>query len=176
MNKLRHYWSSLEAHDIVNVKLMDADGNMSAESQRARVVALESTGIRIRLGDSNEEHLVQKEQVQQRVTLPWKPRDLADYFIIFRRKHGREEEYVEDLRVRRNVIKRILKLLTCKGEFRPNQGIESRHYYYTACEYMSDQEIDELLPEEDYVPADLNFQDNDENMPHRSIDVHTFVQ
>ena len=135
LNKLRHYWSSLEVHDIVNVTLAAAGGEPAAAPQRARIVAMQADGILVRLGDTAEEHLVQREQIQQRVTLPWKPQDLSDYFIIFRRKHGRQEEYVEDLRVRRNVIKRILKLLTARGKYREHQDVESRHYYYTAVSY-----------------------------------------
>ena len=123
LTKLRHYWSSLEVHDVVNVVLPAPDGTGHAPPRRARVVALQMEGIRIRLGDTDEEHVVTKEQIQQRVTLPWKPRDLADYFIIFRRRHGRTEEYVDDLRVRRNVIKRILRLLKSASEFRTNQGV-----------------------------------------------------
>ena len=127
LNKLKHYWSSLEVHDIVNVTLAAASDDDHVIPQRARTIAMEREGIQVRLGDTADEHVVQKEQIQQRVTLPWKPRDLSDYFIIFRRQHGRTEEYVEDLRVRRSVIKHILKLLTARGEYREHQGVESRH-------------------------------------------------
>ena len=41
---------------------------------------------------------------------------------------------------------------------------------------MSSNEIDELLPEEGYVSADLNFQDNDECLPQRAIDQRVFVE
>ena len=95
----------MEVHDIVNVVLPTTNNENVPPAQRARVLSMGIDGIRIRLADNNEEHIVRKEQIQQRVTLPWKPRDLADYFIIFRRKHGRSEEYVDDLRGRRNVIK-----------------------------------------------------------------------
>jgi hypothetical protein len=175
LNKLEHYWSCLKVHDIVNVRLTSPTGER-LPPQRARVLALEAGGVRICLGDSAEEHLVQTRQIEQRVCLPWQPTDLKDYFIVFRRKHGRDEEYVEDLRVRRSVIKRILRLLTTKGFYRPDQGEECRHYYYSACDILPDHEIDELFPEEDFVPPNLNFQDHDEHLPESSMDQHMFVQ
>ena len=144
--------------------------------QRARVLAFESEGVRVRLAETNDEHVVKLDQVEQRVVLPWKPTDLAQYFIISRRRHGQTEEYVEDLQVRRNMIRRILAFLTEKGDWRPDQGEETRHYYYGACECMSTHEIDEIFPADDYVPPDLNFQDADELLPHSSVDQGTFFQ
>ena len=136
---------------------------------------MQADGILVRFPDDGGELLVQREDIQQRVTLPWKPRDLSDYFVIFRRKHNRHDEYVGDLRVRRQFIKRILTLLTAKGNYRPHQGEATRHYYYSACDIMSDAEIDAVFPEDDYVPPDLNFQDNDDLLPQRSINQSTFV-
>ena len=175
LKKLQHYWSELKVHDIVNVRLPSAATEPSP-LQRARVLALENDGVRVSFGDSGEEHLVQVSQIEQRLSLPWQPQDLKGYFIVFRRKHGREDEYVEDLRVRRSVIKRILRLLTTKGFYRPDQGEECRHYYYSACDVRSDHESDELFPEDDFVPQDSNFQDHDEHLPERSIDQYMYVQ
>ena len=47
-------------------------------------------GILVRFADDDKELLVQRENIEQRVTLPWKPRDLSDYFVIFRRRRQRE--------------------------------------------------------------------------------------
>ena len=156
LNKLNHYWSSLQVHDVVNVTLSSIHDAEPAAPVRGRVLALEPNGFRVQVGTA--EHVVTKEQVTQRIALPWKPADLKDYFVIFRRRRGQSEEYVEDLRVRRGVIWQILQLLTHRDFFRPHQGEETRHYYYNACDILGDHDIDELFPEEDFVPPDLNIQ------------------
>ena len=70
--------------------------------------------------------------------------------------------------MRRGVIRQILQLLTHRDFFRPHQGEETRHYYYNACDILGDHDIDELFPEEDFVPPDLNFQENGESLPQGS--------
>ena len=40
---------------------------------------------------------------------------------------------------------------------------------------MDDHEVDLVFPDDDYVPPDLNFHDNDELSPDRSVDEATFV-
>ena len=101
------------------------------------------------------------ENIQQRLLLPWNPRDLQDNFILFRRRDARKDEYVEDLRVRRNLIKRLLQFFSMKGTWRQDQGIETLHKYYSSCDWLDDNDIDELLPEDD-IPEQLNFKDLDE--------------
>ena len=95
---------------------------------RARILQLEENGVRVAFDDDyKESRLVYLEDIEQRVQVPWKPRDLADNLVVFRRRIGRTEEYIEDLRVRRNFVRRILTLLTTRDFYRPDQGEECRH-------------------------------------------------
>ena len=45
-----------------------------------------------------------------------------------------------------------------KGTWRQDQGIETLHKYYSSCDWLDDNDIDELLPEDD-IPEQLNFKD-----------------
>ena len=102
---------------------------------RARILQLEADGVRVAPDDDElEPQLVNLDDVEQRVQVPWKPRDLAENLVVFRRRVGRTEEYIEDLRVRRDLVRRILTLLTTKGFYRPDQGEECRHMYYSTCD------------------------------------------
>ena len=73
--------------------------------------------------DHKDSRIVSLEDIEQRVQDPWKPRDLADNLVVFRRRIGRTDEYIEDLRVRRNVVRKILTLLTTKGFYRPARSV-----------------------------------------------------
>ena len=99
-------------------------------------------------------------QIAERLKLPWKPVSLRDYLIILRRRNASREEYVEDLRVRRNYIRQLLRLLTKMGEWREDQGTEPLHQYYVGFDFMSDEELTECFPE-DGIPDDLNIQEVD---------------
>ena len=48
-----------------------------------------------------------------------------------------------------------------KGTWRQDQGIETLQEYYSSCDWLDDNDIDELLPEDD-IPEQLNFKDLDE--------------
>ena len=87
--------------------------------------------------------------------LPFTPRDLHDKFIVFRRKASFGDEYVEDLRVRRNLVRSLLTLLSKKGYWRPEHGEEPMHKYFVGFEWLSDDDLEMLLPE-DGVPEDLH--------------------
>ena len=90
--------------------------------------------------------------IRQRFTLPWKPTDLHDYLIIFTRAHPtRPDEFVEDLRCRRNLVGRALQLLARKGTWRDSRGVESMHLYFNDYDFRAATEIEEILPE-DGVP------------------------
>ena len=104
--------------------------------------------------------------------VPWKPRDLADNFIVFRRRLGRTETYVEDLRVRKNFVRRVLTLLMERGFYRPGQGEQCRHMYYSTCD-LAESNIEEL-PEDD-VPGDLHFRDIDEQLPTGNVTRQMFT-
>ena len=86
--------------------------------RRACVVQLEGTEVRIRVDGEVPSRVVPLDAIEQRVQVPWKPRDLADNLVIFRRRLGRTEDYVEGLRVRRAFVQRILKLLMTRGFWR----------------------------------------------------------
>ena len=105
-------------------------------------------------------HTVQCTDIEQRLKLPWKPELLRDHLIILRRKNATRDDYTEDLRVRRAVIKRLLQLLTTVAEWRDHCGPEPLHAYYTDFDFMSDAELEEVFPEDD-VPAGLHMQDLD---------------
>ena len=125
LRNLRHYFSSLRENDVVNVRV-PGEGNRAADAEgvlrRARVVGMAPKGVRVRVDGMESELEVDMKNVEQRVVLPWRPKDLSDHLIIFRRRHGRKEEYVDDLRVRRKLVSRILLLLTERGEFRAGRG------------------------------------------------------
>ena len=52
--------------------------------------------------------------------LPWKPTDVRDYFIVFRRRDAESDTYVEDIKVRRHLVQGALRLLTTINEWRPD--------------------------------------------------------
>ena len=174
LKNLRHFWSKLAVNDIVNVR-QPLDHGALGPLLRARVVQLESSGIRVACESVPSTFVVPLESVEQRIVLPWKPRALADYFIVFRRKDGHKEEYVEDLRVRRNLIRQILDFLMELGFWRPDQGEQCRHLYYSTCDRCTDHQMEEFLPE-DGVPSDLNFQTLNETMLETSLDKLLFIE
>lgn len=53
----------------------------------------------------------------------------------------------------------MLKLFTLQGPWRAHREDEPMHLYYTGFDLMEDAEIDEVFPEEDAVPAGLNFKE-----------------
>ena len=129
----------------------------SSPPLRAAVVELSPLSVHVKYPDSDDLHEVPIDDIEQRLLLPWSPRDLRDDLIVYRRRDVRKDEYVEDFRVRRNLIKCLLRLFFLLGTWRENQGIETLHKYYTSCDWMEDHEIDELLPEDD-IPNDLHFE------------------
>ena len=130
LKNLRHFFSTLSENDVVNVRVYSNDDGAGGKItlRRARVLQLVPGGVKVQLqSDPDEEQteeprLVNFTDIEQRVQVPWKPRDLADNFIVFRRRIGKTEEYIEDLRVRKNFIRRILDLLMEPGFYRPDQG------------------------------------------------------
>ena len=173
LKNLQHFFSSLGENDVVNVRVRasDADDEEAPSTlRRARVIRLLPEGIQVQLDDIEgtepESRVVSLKEIEQRVQVPWKPRDLADNFIVFRRRLGRTEEYIEDLRVRKNFVRRILDLLMEPGLYRPDQGEQCRHMYYSTCERV-ESNIEELP--DDGVPADLHFRDIDEQLPSGNV-------
>ena len=58
------------------------------------------------------------------------------------------------------------------GLYRPDQGEECRHMYYSTCDRV-ESNIDDL-PDDD-VPADLHFRDIDEQLPTGSVTKQMFM-
>ena len=97
---------------------------------------------------------------------------MRNHLIVFRRKELNKDTYVEDLKVRRNMISRILLLLTKKGCRGEGHEHEPLHQYYTAFEWCQDN-LD-ALPEED-VPEDLHFENLNEDPKHNILNEDEFV-
>ena len=109
---------SLSENDVVNVRLRADDAeyeDTTSTLRRARVLQLLPQGVQVQLDDSKEaepqRRVVDLKDIEQRVQVPWKPRDLADNFIVFRRRLGRSEQYIEELRVRKKSFVEFLSLI-----------------------------------------------------------------
>lgn len=155
VKQLLNFWTSISPSDIVNV---EPRSRFLGNAVRARVVAVRPDGFDVQYATGTSE-FVKLERIRQRVHLPWRPEDLRDHFIVLRRRIGRtEQHFKEDLRVRRNLLKRILIFLTQRGDWRPGHGGETLHMYYDAFDMRDEHEIESIFPE-DAVPTQLNFQD-----------------
>ena len=114
LKQWRNFLTNLEAHDVVNV-ILPTDTTNSLT--RARVSTWNEETVTVELADKSSV-TVPLERIRQRVKLPWKPRDIADHLMVFRRCRGSSNEFVESLEVRREMIKRILLLLSTEGQWR----------------------------------------------------------
>ena len=162
LNELKEmlaFMSNLSVNDSVNVRIA-LQPEEPATLRRARIREIHASTFLVELGDDGSFHTVQCTDIEQRLKLPWKPQLLRDHLIILRRKNANRDDYTEDLRVRRAVIKRLLQLLTTVAEWRPHCGPEPLHAYYTDFDFMSDAELEEIFPEDD-VPEGLHMQDLD---------------
>ena len=97
VKQMLSFWTSLRPGDVVNVEF-SVDDTFVVE--RCRVVGVLAAGFSVERAEGQRKE-VKMEDVKQRVVLPWKPEDLRDNFIVLRRRNARKEDYVEDLRVRR---------------------------------------------------------------------------
>ena len=148
-------------NDIVNVTFTHPDTNQLTH-QRARVKEMKADGLLVEMDGEAKSVFVRFNEISQRLKLPWKPEDLHDYFIVFRRRNGNSDEYINDLRVRRSFVTEILKLLTLQGNWRPDQGEEPLNKWYTGFDWLSDVEIEEAIPEND-IPKGIHFETLDED-------------
>ena len=141
--------------DLVNV----ADPEDPVNVRRGRILQILPDGFQVHFSSEDVVETVPLSNIRQRLVLPWRPEDLRDHFIILRRRNGSKDDYIEDLRVRRNWLKRIMLLLTHRGEeWRPGHPDEALHMFYTEIDLRPETEIEEIF-EEDAVPDGLNFQD-----------------
>ena len=133
----------------------------SSEVIRARVTAIRPTGFQVSVPGETDERLVPVQDVQARVTLPWKPTALHHALIVLRRRDNNKDFYVDDLRVRRNYVIALLRCLSELGHWRENCGEEPMHMYYTEFDWLPDNEIESVLPE-DGLPEGLHIEDYDD--------------
>ena len=147
-------FSNLHENDIINVWWQPSETEPKV-IHRARILQLHSNELIVEIAYQDELHtvLVSYTDIEKRVSLPWKPKDLRDNLIVFQRRQGRTNEYVQDLVVRRNMVLRILTLLTAKGHRGIGHEEESLHQYYNANAFEWSQENLDELPE-DGVPED----------------------
>ena len=161
LKQFNRFLSNVQIHDIVNVTIKHPETD-ELHHHRARVRELTADGLLVDVDGEDSPLSVPFQHVTQRLKLPWKPVDLHDYFIVFRRRNGEKNEYLEDLRVRRHFITGILKLLTLQGTWRPHQGEEPLNKWYTGFDWLSDIDIEETFPEDD-IPTGIHFESLDED-------------
>ena len=106
LHEMKHflrYWTTLGPDDLVNVSLDDVDGASGVEElYRGRVLGLQAGGFDVQF-QNGEVCFVPFERTRSRAKLPWRPSDLRDVLIILLRCNGKKEEYIEDLRVRKQL-------------------------------------------------------------------------
>ena len=100
------FMSDVTRGDIVNVRL-DATPEDTLLLHRAKVFLLSDSDLTVEM-PAGDERTVQWEDVEQRLTLPWKPESLSDHLIILRHQNASLDDYVKDPRVQRDMIKRLL--------------------------------------------------------------------
>ena len=164
VSDLQQHMSFVEGvreNDVVNVALSGGE----ADLVRARVLEVRPDGFRVEIAGNAEPIVVSPSEVRNRLRLPWRPKDLEHALIVMRRRSGRNNEFVEDLRVRRPFVVALLRALSKRGPWREHRGIEPMHMYYTEFDWLPDTEIEAVLPE-DGLPETLVVQDFDDvHMP-----------
>jgi hypothetical protein len=152
--------SSVQVDDVVNVALKNNAQTANAV-QRARVLEVRATTFLVAIDGQPTPMVVTRAQLRSRVRLPWKPRDLQHALIVLRRRSGSKDVYVEDLRARRNFVVALLQALSKRRHWRAHRGEEPTHAYYTEFDWLSAEDIAEVLPE-DGVPESLVVHDLEE--------------
>ena len=130
LNEFKHmaaFMSNITRGDIVNVRLAATSAGPLL-LHRVKVIRLNDTNLSVETPAGNE-RTVQRTDVEQRLKLPWTPESLRDHLIILRRRNASRDDYVEDLRVRRDMIKRLLQLITQRGNWKEGKGEEPPHAY-----------------------------------------------
>ena len=161
LKQFHSFLSNIKIHDVVNVTIKHPETG-DLHHHRARVKELQAEGLLVDVDGEDKPIAVKFTDVTQRLKLPWKPEALYDYFIVFRRRDGQKNEYIEDLRVRKHFVTGILKLLTLKGNWRAHQGEEPLNKWYTGFDWLSDLEIEEAFPDDD-IPEGVHFETLDDD-------------
>ena len=84
--------------------------------------------------------------------------DLHDNVIILRHRGAARNNYSDELRARRDFLKRIFNLLTHRGTWRPGHGEEFLHIFYADVGVHAEVDSDALF-EVEGAPAGLVFHD-----------------
>ena len=138
-------------------------------------MAVESSKVQVSFANEGALAWVGPDHICQRLVLPWRPRDLYDFLLIFCRRDGSKNDYVSDLRVRRILIMRLLRLFTLQGTWRQSQAQEPLHKYYGCSEVLSAHDIEDIFPEPDAVPDGLHFEYVEAEPREHAIGMHHFV-
>ena len=173
LRQLHEFFSKVAPLDVVTVILKDRS-NLPIQ-RRARLLQRTDTGFLANVDGYEQPLEIAHEQIRQRIRLPWKPCDLRDHLVIFRRRNARKEEYVEDSRTRRHFVQTLMQLLTIEEHWRQDEDAGPMHQYYTGFEVLSTEEIEDIFPEDD-VPDGLHFEDVDEQDSPDSFTEQQFVE
>ena len=121
MKTLHQFFDTLAINDVVNV-VMEIDETTGRLDERcARLMERGAEGGWLARVDGEDELVhVTTQHITTRVKLPWKPTDVRDYFIVFRRRDAEKDTYIEDNEVRRHLAQGALRLLTTIDEWRPD--------------------------------------------------------
>ena len=128
IKQLHHFFSNLSPNDVVNCTVALA-GDTIPRDYRARLLSRTDDGWLVEFHDGGEALEIQTSCISRRVQLPWKPADLRDYLIIFRRRNAAKDEYIEDLKVRRAFVENLLQIFTRLDAWRPDEPIGPMHQY-----------------------------------------------
>jgi hypothetical protein len=111
LQQLHRFVSGLQPNDVVNVDVSEGPSAAAGPGRivRARVVRASARGFVVQDAHGAIRD-VARAAIRQVLRLPFTPRDLHDKFIVFRRKETFGDDYVEDLRVRRNLVRGLLTL------------------------------------------------------------------
>ena len=77
LKNLRTFWTNLTVGDIVNVS--QAEG----PPRRASIKQLTPESLQVQYAEEENTTAVHFDDIQQRLLLPWNPRDFQDNFILF---------------------------------------------------------------------------------------------
>ena len=137
--------SNLSKGDVVTV--VAGLGGEETREHRCRIVNIANGDVEIELSDSERTlATVSIDDIHRRIKLPWKPQDLRDNLILLRRENATKASFIEDLCVRRDIVRRLMKLLTTIRNWRADRGEEPLHSFYTGIDAMDDAEVVEHFP------------------------------
>ena len=170
LRELLNFFINLKIKDTVNVHWQPHD-KYEKNLYKATVVSIQPEFIRVKIDYNGQQYYVDadKSDIERRVQLPWQPRDLRDALVIFSRCNGKNRnDYIDDLRVRRKVVGRGLRLLSKMGSWREGRGEEPLHMYYHETQVFDFNPENLAALPEDTVPEELNCQsfhdDSDEDV------------